>query len=141
MDVLLLRPEMVTRETLDILCQLSTTRGLTISDAKLIVERQIKNNHFTYVLYIDQIPIGIGSLIISERLIHDGKKVGIIEDVAIHKNYHGQGYGRTLVKRLIKEAKKNKCRKVTLDCSDENILFYEKAAGMHRWHNQMRIDL
>ncbi len=140
MDILLLRSELITREILDILCQLSDTKKVTINNAKLIIARQLEAGHFTYVGYLDGIPIAIGSIIISERFIHNNGRVALLEDIAIHKDYHSMGYGKQLLKHLIKIAKKNKCYKVILDCSDENMGFYIKC-GMQRWHNQMRIDL
>lgn len=140
MEIIQLKPDQVTRGILNILLQLNDTRRLTISAAKLIIERQLKKDHFTYVMYNEGVPVGIGSIILSERLIHNGSFVAEIEDVAIHKDYHGLGYGKLLVKHLIKVARKAGAYKCILCCADENIGFYIKV-GMTRHHNQMRIDL
>jgi glucosamine-phosphate N-acetyltransferase len=140
MEILQLKPPQVTRAILDLLCQLGNTRSLTISDAQLIIENQINRNHLTYVLYKDGIPLGIGSIIISERLIRNGGIVGQIEDVAIHKDHHNLGYGRMMIKHLVKTAKKNGAYKVILDCSAENVNFYQRC-GLMCYHTQMRLDL
>ena len=140
MEILQLQPEQVTRAILNLLLQLNDTRRLTISAARLIIERQIKRDHFTYVMYDEGVPVGVGSLVVSERLIHNGSKIAQIEDIAIHKDFHGLGYGKLLVKHLIKIAKKHKVYKCILDCSQENIGFYQRC-GLKVWHQQMRIDL
>ena len=140
MEIIQLKPEQITRGILNLLLQLNDTRRLTISGAKLIIERQIKRDHFTYVMYDEGVPVGIGSIILSERLIHNGAIVAEIEDVSVHKDFHGRGYGKLLVKHLIKVAKKSGAYKCILCCSDENIGFYLRV-GMSRYHNQMRIDL
>ena len=140
MEILQLKPAQISRQILDLLCQLASTRSLTISDAQLIIERQIQNNHHTFVLYDDGIPLGIGSILFVEHLIHNASKVAQIEDVCIHKRHHGKGYGRLLIKFLIKQARKAGCYKLILDCSAENVVFYQKC-GLRQWHNQLRIDL
>ena len=49
--------------------------------------------------------IGIAGIHFKETLM---RKVGIIEDVVVDKNYRGKGIGRKLTEMLIKEARKRK---------------------------------
>ncbi len=140
MEILQLKPEQLTRKILHILKQLSDTDKLSLGEARLLIARQIKNNHFTYVGYIEGEPIAIGSLLIMEHLIHNGSKSGLIEDVAVKKDMHGQGYGKVMVNHLVKQARKLKCYKATLDCDDFNLTFYLKC-GFQRYANQMRMNL
>lgn len=51
---------------------------------------------------------------------------GQIEDVVVNENYKKKGIGRSLIKELINKAKSNNCYKVMLNCSVDNIGFYEK---------------
>lgn len=139
MEIVPLTKENLTREVLDILEQLAPTKNLTLRKAKKILERQNSANHFTFICVEDFRVVGVGSIIITERFLHDGKRVAHFEDIAISKDYHGCGYGKKLVQHLKKVAKKYKCRKAILDCNEENIPFYEKC-GMKRWHNQMRMN-
>src|SRR5918911_2886443 len=71
--------------------------------------------------------IGSITLLIEQKFIHNGGKVGHIEDVVTRKEYSGKGVGSALVQRCIEAAKEKKCYKVILDCSLANIAFYEKA--------------
>jgi glucosamine-phosphate N-acetyltransferase len=139
MEILLLQPGQLTRKILSILNQLGDTQQLTLSEARLIVERQMKANHFTYVGYVEGNPVAIASIIISEKLIRNGGIAGMIEDVAVKKDEHGKGYGKVIINHLKKIAKKHKCYKAILACSDNNIGFYIKC-GMEKFHNQMRVD-
>lgn len=70
--------------------------------------------------------IGCATLIVEPKILHEGSYVGHIEDVVIDKEYRGIGLGRSLIKHLIGESKKQGCYKVILDCSEGNIPFYEK---------------
>jgi glucosamine-phosphate N-acetyltransferase len=70
--------------------------------------------------------IGSGTVIIENKIIHNFKKVGHIEDVIIDKNSRGNGYGEKLVKYLIDFSEKLNCYKIILNCSEKNMKFYEK---------------
>ncbi len=63
-----------------------------------------------------------------------------IEDVVSHKDYRGKGIGADLMERCIKFAKDNNCYKIVLDCSDDNVGFYEKS-GFKVSGNYMSIRL
>lgn len=130
----------ITREILDLLCQLADTSKLDIKIAQVIAFVQEQMGHFTLVGYEAKTPIAIGSIIITNRFIHNSGRIGHIEDVAVRKDLHGKGYGKQLIKRLVKIAKDSGCYKVILDCSDNNIPFYEKC-GFKRSQNQLRMDL
>jgi len=52
--------------------------------------------------------------------------MGHIEDIVIDQSSHGLGYGRKLIELLTKIAKKENCYKVSLQCKEHNIEFYEK---------------
>ena len=95
-------------------------------------------------VYVSRIPensiIGTITLLVEQKFIHCGGKVGHIEDVVTRKGYERLGIGGSLVRRTLDEAKKFGCYKVILDCSDSNMSFYEKF-GFYRTENCMRIDL
>lgn len=57
-----------------------------------------------------------------------------IEDVCVRTSHRRQGLGKQLILHLIKQA--HNCYKITLDCSKENIPFYE-ACGLEWRGNQM----
>lgn len=84
--------------------------------------------------------IGSITLLVEQKFIHNGGKVGHIEDVVTRKEYGGKGVGSALVKKCIEMAKEAKCYKVILDCSVGNIQFYEKA-GFREHEIAMRLDI
>jgi glucosamine-phosphate N-acetyltransferase len=57
-----------------------------------------------------------------------------IEDVCVRATHRRQGLGKKMMDHLIREARH--CYKITLDCADTNVEFYE-ACGLERRGNQM----
>jgi glucosamine-phosphate N-acetyltransferase len=83
--------------------------------------------------------IGSITLLIEQKFIHNGGKVGHIEDVVTRKEYEGMGIGRALVLKALDFAKVNKCYKLILDCSKSNAEFYKKI-GFKEHEVSMRLD-
>lgn len=83
--------------------------------------------------------LGSITLLLEQKYIHDGGKVGHIEDVVTRKEYAGRGIGLALVDKCINLAKEEKCYKIILDCSPANIPFYKKA-GFREHEISMRYD-
>ena len=115
--------------------------GLTICNFKNITYDMFKKrydeiNSNIYVLEIDNKIIATGSIFIEKKFIRDMKNVGHIEDIIIDEKYRGKGIGKDIIFYLINIAKNNECYKVILDCSDENIKFYEKC-GFNKKENHM----
>ncbi|MBI5378008.1 MAG: GNAT family N-acetyltransferase [Thaumarchaeota archaeon] len=96
-------------------------------------------NYKIYVAVLDSKVVGTTTLFIEQKFIHDGGKVGHIEDVAVRKEYQGKGVGQKVVKALLEYAKKEGCYKTILDCTDDLISFYEKT-GFKRHSSSMRFD-
>lgn len=71
---------------------------------------------------------------------YGGSWAGYIENVVIDADYQGFGFGRQIVQAIVNDAKYLGCYKVELNCSDDNIPFYEKC-GFRYHENCMRIDL
>jgi glucosamine-phosphate N-acetyltransferase len=84
--------------------------------------------------------IGTASVLIEHKMLHYGSKVGHIEDVVVANRTRVKGIGRTLVEKCVEFCKTNNCYKVILNCSNENIPFYENC-GFRVSDNCMRIDL
>jgi glucosamine-phosphate N-acetyltransferase len=70
--------------------------------------------------------IGTGTIIYEPKIIHGGKYVGHIEDIVVSEKHRNLGIARSILTELKKFAYKRDCYKVILDCSEENIGFYEK---------------
>ena len=83
--------------------------------------------------------IGTATLIVEQKFIHEGGRVGHIEDVAVSKESQERGIGSKIMKHLLEEAKKRGCYKTILDCTDEVVPF-EKKVGFKPGIHQMRFD-
>lgn len=83
-----------------------------------------------------------GSLIATATILYEHKFLwntcvyAHIEDVCVHTDCRRGGYGKAIITHLLKEAKRNNCHKVTLDCATENIPFYT-ACGLSPRGTQM----
>lgn len=126
MDIRLLLPDKITRDILDVLAALADTSKLSITEAKRIVNQQIHSNVYTYIGYVEDEPVAIGTIVYWNKLIHNGSRVAIIEDVAVKKSLHGNGYGKALIDFLTKRALEENVYKVILNCSKDIENFYIK---------------
>ncbi|MGI0008139.1 MAG: GNAT family N-acetyltransferase [Nitrosopumilaceae archaeon] len=125
---------------LDSLDSLRKASDLSPKKAKEVF-KNIKSdkNYKIYVAILDSKVVGTATIFIEQKFIHDGGKVGHIEDVSVRKNYHDKGIGQEIVKVLLEYSKKKGCYKTILDCTDDLIPFYEKM-GFKRHSNSMRFD-
>ena len=106
-----------------------------------ILKKVIENkNLFIFVALENNIIVGSITIIIEQKFIHNGGRVGHIEDVVTRKGFEEKGIGSKLVKKALKFAEQKKCYKVILNCSNENIRFYEKN-GFKVHGIEMRYDI
>ena len=123
--------------TLDSLRQASNIDRKT---AEKIFEKINQNpEHVIVVAVIDGKVVGSTTLLIETKFIHNGGKVGHIEDVVVNKEYQGKGIGEKIVKYILKYAEDQNCYKTILDCVDEVKPFYEKLGFRHN-ANALRFD-
>jgi len=106
-----------------------------------IIFKKMKSipDHIIYVAVSDSKIIGAATIFIEPKFIHNGGRVGHIEDVVVSKEHQGEGIGLKLIKALIQYAEKKGCYKTVLDCTDEIMPFYKKL-GFKHFSNSMRID-
>lgn len=108
--------------------------------ANVIFDKISKNPHqIIYVAVENSKVIGSASILIEQKFIHNGGKVGHIEDVVVGKEFQGKGIGQKIVNALLEYAEKQGCYKTILDCTDDLIPFYENI-GFKRHSNSMRFD-
>ena len=124
-------------QTLDSLRQTSNT------DKKIIEKtfEKINSNQdqLTIVALLDGKVIGATTLLIETKFIHNGGKVGHIEDVVVNKEYQKKGIGEKMITYLLRYAKEQGCYKTILDCVDDIKPFYEKLGFKHN-ANALRFD-
>ncbi len=134
----------INKEYLQLLCQLSNRQGQNVNflipDFAFWRNYAKNENHQIYVYEHEGRIIGTASILVENKLLHYGSTVGHIEDVVVDRESRLGGVGKQLVSRCIEFARAKECYKVILDCSDDNIPFYE-SCGFTRTDNCMRIDL
>lgn len=84
--------------------------------------------------------VGIATLFIERKIIHNASAVGHIEDVVVDENYRNNGIGKILIDACIEKARKIDCYKVILDCSESYVKFYQKC-GFYPAGICMRLDV
>ena len=125
---------------LESLDSLRNASDLDKDTAKNILKKIIENpDHIIRVAEVDGKIVGSTTLLIEQKFIHEGGKVGHIEDVVVSKEFEGRGIGIKLVKSLLEAARAENCYKTILDCKDELIPFYERI-GFKQESNQMRYN-
>lgn len=123
--------------TLDSLRQASNIDKKT---AEKIFDKINSNpEHIIAVAMIEGKVVGSTTLLIETKFIHNGGKVGHIEDVVVDKEYQRKGIGEKIIMYLLKYAKDQGCYKTILDCADEVKPFYEKLGFKHN-ANALRFD-
>lgn len=86
---------------------------------------QSNDNHMVIAELNGEI-IGTATLHLQKKLIRNGGTAGLIEDVAVKKEYRGNNIGSLLIQELLKKAKTFNCYKVILSCFPERVAFYER---------------
>ncbi len=119
------------KDILKLLQQL-TSAPMIQKQEYLDIISQLGQNHFMFVLTIDEKPIGMITLLIEQKIIHRGGKVAHIEDVVVDKEYRGKGYSKQLLEHAITVAKHYKCYKCILNCTDQVKPVYEKNDFIHK---------
>jgi glucosamine-phosphate N-acetyltransferase len=130
---------------LEVLENLAPVGDLSNLAAKAILD-EIKSNplHRIFVAVAQDgtkkgLIIGTTTLLVEPKFIFGGGRVGHIEDVAVRAGYQRKGIGFALVKHATQQAALMRCVRTVLDCSDENIPFYEKI-GYSYHGNTMKIQ-
>ena len=100
----------------------------------------LSNNHIVKIIKDEESKkiVGTITILIENKVIHNFGKVGHIEDVVVDESMRGFGLGKKLIEIAKEECKD--CYKIILDCSDENVKFYEKC-GFTLKGNEMAIYL
>src|SRR5256885_15287903 len=92
---------------LESLDSLRKASDLSPKKAKIIFKKMRSiPDHVIYVAVYDSKIIGAATIFVEQKFIHQGGKVGHIEDVVVNKKHQGEGIGLKLIKALIQYAEK-----------------------------------
>lgn len=124
-------------ESLDSLRKASNVDG---SKAASILRKIKANpNHVIFVAEKDGRIVGATTILVEQKFIHNGGRVGHIEDVVVSKEHQGCGIGEKLVRLALRHAKSKGCYKTVLDCDASVARFYDRI-GFKRHSVGMRYD-
>ena len=90
---------------------------LDLKNLKSLIER-LPKNHNIFLYLENNIIVGGITLIIEEKIIHSGGKVGHIEDFVVLDIYRNKGIGSLLYNYVKILCEQNKCYKMILDCNE-----------------------
>lgn len=120
---------------------LSLVGKLSPAKKKKIAKEILNNSAYEIIVAEkDGKIIGAITLLVEQKFIHCGGRVGHIEDVVVGKGFEGRGVGSALVQWAVRRAKIRKCYKVILDCKENNVSFYRRL-GFRKYEIGMRCDL
>jgi glucosamine-phosphate N-acetyltransferase len=125
-----------------LLCQLSgEERGYEWQTAMTFwLKYEDNDDHQVFVYEQEGEVLGTATILVENKLLHYGSRVGHIEDVVVTRKQKKKGIGKALIEECIKFAKEKDCYKVILDCGYHNIAFYE-SCGFRVAEGCMRLDL
>ena len=88
---------------------------------------KLQNKNFGVLVYeLDETIVGCVTYLIEQKIQRGFSCVMHIEDVVTDTNHRGKGISKMLLNKAVSIAQENNCYKVILDCSEENVTFYEK---------------
>jgi len=112
-------------EILKLLSQLTSAFTFDETRFKNIIQ-SLNDNHNIYLYFKEDKIVGMITLLIEQKLIHNGACVAHIEDLVVDKDYQKQGIASKLIQHCLAQLQPDKCYKVILDCKCELAPFYEK---------------
>ena len=80
--------------------------------------------------------VGTATVLYEPKFIFNRCIYAHVEDVFVKAAYRRRHIGQQLIKHIIQDAKRMNCYKITLDCADSNIAFYE-SCHLEKRGNQM----
>ena len=104
---------------------------ISYNDFEIFVNN-LSHLHSIIVIECNNKIIATGTLLIENKIIHNMGKVGHIEDIVTDKDYRSKGLGRKIIESLIQISQECNCYKLILNCSEENVGFYEKNTFLKR---------
>lgn len=98
----------------------------TFFQFKTIVRNLNDNNNIFVYLDKNNNVIAAITLLIEQKIIHNGGKVGHVEDFVVSENYRNQNIGDYLINYVKNISIQEKCYKLILDCNPLMENYYNK---------------
>lgn len=131
---------------LDLYAQPAMDNGkvLSIMDAKTIFNRIHQYpNYAVYVALMNHAIVGTFALLIMDNLAHIGTPSGIVEDVAVCQNHHGQGIGKKMMRFAMQKCREFGCYKLILSSNvkRENAHQFYESLGFRQHGISFHVDI
>lgn len=112
-------------------CLSQLTKAAKIPQLKFTdLFHSMKTSESYYTLVIEDTTsnqiVGAGTLLLEQKFIRSGGLCGHIEDIVVHDSQRGKKLGLRIIDSLKGIGKQLNCYKITLNCSESNVKFYEK---------------
>ena len=129
------------KDIINLLSQLSLTGEFNNYELNnFLLNKPCNHNIYLCIDIENDKVVGIITVFIEKKIIHNFGKVAHIEDLVVDKDERSKGIAHKLIDTCIEYAKSENCYKIILNCKENFIKFYEK----NKFYNagyQMRIDL
>ncbi len=96
-----------------------------------------------YVAVAGRAIVGTFALLVMDNLAHRGAPSGVVEDVAVRRDWHRRGVGRRMMRAALAHCRARRCYKLTLSSNARRVdahRFYA-ALGFRRHGYSFRVDL
>ncbi|KZT25983.1 acyl-CoA N-acyltransferase [Neolentinus lepideus HHB14362 ss-1] len=100
--------------------------------------RALPKTYYTIVIVdkTSDVIVAVGTVFIERKFLRGLGSVGHIEDIAVDKRQQGKKLGLRIIQSLTVISERSGCYKTILNCSNDNIPFYEKC-GYQKKENEM----
>ena len=93
---------------------------------------RLNSNHFILFYMDNNTIIGAITVLIEQKLIHNAKAVGHIEDFVVLEKHRNEGVGYALLNYAIKLCTEKRCYKCILDCDKSLENYYNNRGFVER---------
>jgi len=110
-----------------LLGQLTEVGEISKADYQVKFNRMKSSGSYFITVIIDtelDLVIGAGTIIVEQKFIHSCGERGIIEDIVVSDQYRGKQLGKLVVATLIELGREIGCYKITLNCKDDLVKWY-----------------
>lgn len=129
------------KEIINLLSQLSNANDISDTEwLEFISNKPYNNNIYVCIDNENNKVVGIITIFIEKKIIHNLGKIAHIEDLVVDKEERNKGISKLLINKCINYAKYEKCYKIILNCNTSLIKFYEKN-NFYNAGYQMRMNL
>ncbi|XP_011707245.1 PREDICTED: probable glucosamine 6-phosphate N-acetyltransferase [Wasmannia auropunctata] len=123
-----------------------------LTDVGNVTKEQFLNRFYSmksaggyYVVVIEDVisgkVIACATLVLEQKFIHNCSLRGRMEDVVVNKNYRGKSLGKLVITIVVQLARYFHCYKLSLDCADRLVPFYENIGFKRETNNANYLNM